>query len=110
MTTVHFLFSKLCQNCVLFYIVLTKVRKRYPFHQILQVFWTPDKPAEKNHSLTTLSCTVFSISANAQKTESASEALQRPILNKKGGQKTAFVLPQGLEPWTPTLRVSCSTN
>ena len=21
-----------------------------------------------------------------------------------------FVLPQGLEPWTPTLRVSCSTN
>ena len=21
-----------------------------------------------------------------------------------------LVLPQGLEPWTPTLRVSCSTN
>ena len=21
-----------------------------------------------------------------------------------------WVLPQGLEPWTPTLRVSCSTN
>ena len=24
--------------------------------------------------------------------------------------QTVFVLPQGLEPWTPTLRVSCSTN
>ena len=37
-------------------------------------------------------------------------AYTEDITNKKGGLKTAFVLPQGLEPWTPTLRVSCSTN
>ena len=31
--------------------------------------------------------------------------------NKKGGWKTAFqVTRQGIEPWTPTLRVSCSTS
>ena len=32
--------------------------------------------------------------------------------NKKSEKRKflAFVPPQGLEPWTPTLRVSCSTN
>ena len=32
--------------------------------------------------------------------------------NKKSEKLSflAFVPPQGLEPWTPTLRVSCSTN
>ena len=34
----------------------------------------------------------------------------RILQTKKAVKKTAFVLPQGLEPWTPTLRVSCSTN
>ena len=29
---------------------------------------------------------------------------------KKTGNPVFLVLPQGLEPWTPTLRVSCSTN
>ena len=39
-------------------------------------------------------------------------SLQRYI-NKKSDGKTIGLLvvpPQGLEPWTPTLRVSCSTN
>ena len=34
------------------------------------------------------------------------------IYNKKREELSFFssVPPQGLEPWTPTLRVSCSTN
>ena len=39
--------------------------------------------------------------------------LANGYINKKSDGKTIGLLvvpPQGLEPWTPTLRVSCSTN
>ena len=50
-------------------------------------------------------------------TEKMTEFKQIVWIRKKATEKISGsqcslrgVLPQGLEPWTPTLRVSCSTN